>query len=195
MKKIWKGLAIVLGLTIFLFSGAIISATTSLTKQEIEDILHMREEEKLARDVYITLYNIHKLPIFNNISKSEQAHMNAVKTLIDRYNLNDPVKDNTVGKFTNLEFTKLYNSLVEKGKKSLTEALTVGALIEDLDIKDLTEAISRANKSDIKIVYNNLLNGSKNHLRSFVSQLQKYGQTYIPTYISQEEFKEILSGK
>lgn len=195
MKKIWKGIVIMLGLLIFLFSGAIMSATTSLTKQEIEDIMHMREEEKLARDVYTTLYNIYKVPIFNNISKSEQTHMNAVKTLIERYNLDDPVKDNTVGKFTNPEFTKLYATLVERGKNSLKEALTVGTLIEDLDIKDLKEAMNRTNKTDIKIVYNNLLNGSKNHLRSFISQLQRYSQTYTPTYISKEELTEIISGK
>jgi len=195
MKKILKVVSVLLGLSIIFYSTAVISATTTLTAEEIEDILHMREEEKLARDVYITLYNIYKVPVFNNISKSEQTHMNTVKTLIDRYQLEDPVTDDGIGKFSNPKFTELYNTLIEKGKKSVVDALTVGALIEDLDIKDLQEALKRTDKSDIKLVYENLTKGSKNHIRAFIGQLQRYGQTYTPTYITKEELEEILSSR
>lgn len=193
MKRFWKVVSVLLGLSVLLSFSNVISATTTLTAEEIEDLLHMREEEKLARDVYITLYNIYKIPIFNNISKSEERHMSEVKELIDKYQLEDPVTDDSVGKFSNPKFTELYNTLVERGKKSLVEALTVGAFIEDLDIKDLQNAIARTNKSDIKIVYENLTKASKNHIRSFIRQLQRYGQTYTPVYITQEELKEILA--
>lgn len=193
MKRFWKVVSVLLGLSVLLSFSNVISATTTLTPEEIEDLLHMREEEKLARDVYITLYNIYKIPIFNNISKSEERHMSEVKELIDKYQLEDPVTDDSVGKFSNPKFTELYNTLVERGKKSLVEALTVGAFIEDLDIKDLQNAIARTNKSDIKIVYENLTKASKNHIRSFIRQLQRYGQTYTPVYITQEELKEILA--
>lgn len=193
MKRFWKVVSVLLGLSVLLSFSNVISATTTLTAEEIEDLLHMREEEKLARDVYITLYNIYKIPIFNNISKSEERHMSEVKELIDKYQLEDPVTDDSVGKFSNPKFTELYNTLVERGKKSLVEALTVGAFIEDLDIKDLQNAIARTNKSDIKMVYENLTKASKNHIRSFIRQLQRYGQTYTPVYITQEELKEILA--
>lgn len=193
MKRFWKVVSVLLGLSVLLSFSNVISATTTLTAEEIEDLLHMREEEKLARDVYITLYNIYKIPIFNNISKSEERHMSEVKELIDKYQLEDPVTDDSVGKFSNPKFTELYNTLVERSKKSLVEALTVGAFIEDLDIKDLQNAIARTNKSDIKMVYENLTKASKNHIRSFIRQLQRYGQTYTPVYITQEELKEILA--
>ena len=64
---------------------------TELTDAEVAGILFMREEEKLARDVYLYLYEIHPLRPFLNISKSEQAHMDAIKYLIDTYGLEDPV--------------------------------------------------------------------------------------------------------
>ncbi len=180
MKKLLKVMSILL-FSFVLLSNLGITAT-NLSSQEIEDILHMREEEKLARDVYITLYNIHKIPIFYNISKSEQAHMNAVKSLINYYKLKDPVIDDRIGKFSNPKFTELFNTLVERGKKSVVEALKVGAFIEDLDIRDLQEAIKRTNKSDIIMVYSNLLKGSQNHLNAFLKVLQRYGETYTPTY-------------
>lgn len=180
MKKFLKILPLFL-FSLFLFTSLGISAT-NLSSQEIEDILHMREEEKLARDIYITLYNIYKIPTFYNISKSEQAHMNAVKILINYYNLKDPVVDDGIGKFSNPKFKELYNMLVERGKKSAVEALKVGAFIEDLDIKDLQQAIKRTNKSDIIMVYSNLLKDSQNHINAFLKALQRYGETYTPTY-------------
>lgn len=49
----------------------------------------MREEEKLARDVYLTFGEKWGLTLFTNIAKSEQTHTDAVKTLLDRYEIKD----------------------------------------------------------------------------------------------------------
>lgn len=169
----------------------------SLSKEEIEDLLYMREEEKLARDVYLTLSKVYPIPVFKNIAKSEQQHMDMVGVLIRKYSLEDPVKEtgDKVGVFKNPKLQDLYNQLVEKGRKSLVDALQVGATIEDVDIKDLEEAISRTDNEDIKVVYQNLMKGSRNHMRAFVRVLRRFGGDYKPQFISQEEFKRILSTK
>ncbi|KPU63252.1 hypothetical protein EP1X_04630 [Thermococcus sp. EP1] len=168
------------------------TSTTSITEEEKQGILWMREEEKLARDVYLTLYEKWRLPIFNNIAESEQTHMEAVKSLIDKYALEDPIIDE-VGKFNNRELQELYNQLVEKGSKSVEDALIVGAMIEELDIVDLQKWISKTDKQDIIEVYENLMKGSRNHLRSFVSNLKNYGVTYEPQYLSKEEYEKIIN--
>ncbi|WP_024788258.1 MULTISPECIES: DUF2202 domain-containing protein [unclassified Lebetimonas] len=169
----------------------------SLSKVEINDLLHMREEEKLARDVYLTLYKKWKLPVFKNISKSENWHMHMIKLLLDKYGLNDPVEKtgDRVGVFESKKLQKLYNELVEKGSMSLKDALMVGATIEDLDIKDLEEAIKRSNNKDINLVYQNLEKGSRNHMRAFVGVLRRYGGDYTPQFISMSEFNQIISSK
>jgi len=169
----------------------------SLSNQEIRDLMHMREEEKLARDVYKALYKRWGLRIFNNISKSEQWHMDMIKLILDKYNLPDPVakvKDKE-GVFTDTKLQNLYHKLVTQGSRSIKDALIVGATIEDLDIKDLEEAIKRTDNKDIKIVYSNLKHGSENHLRAFVGLLRKYGGDYKPQFISQAEFNKVLSQK
>ncbi len=163
-----------------------------LSTQEIEDILYMREEEKLARDVYLFLYERWGAQIFENIAKSEQRHMDAVKTLIDKYSLNDPIKTDTRGVFTNKDLQALYNKLISEGSKNLIDALKVGATIEDVDIYDLNKAIERTDNKDVKTVYENLKRGSYNHMRAFVKQLNKEGSDYTPQYISVKEFKDIL---
>ncbi len=168
----------------------------TLDEQEKEGLLHMREEEKLARDVYLTLYEKWKLPIFRNIARSEQNHMNAVKVLLDKYSLEDPVEQthDEVGKFVNPEIQELYNKLVEEGSQSLENALKVGATIEDLDIKDLEDYVAETDNNDIKTVYNNLMKGSRNHLRAFTSQLERrYGETYHCQFISEEECQSIIN--
>jgi len=164
----------------------------TLTDSEKADLLYMREEEKLARDVYIKLYEKWNVPIFNNISNSEQTHTDSINFLIVRYGLNDPFV-NEIGKFTNEELQALYDSLVEKGNNSLEDALIVGATVEEVDIIDLKEAISNTDKADIKTVYENLMKGSRNHLRSFVSNMKSRGYSYSPQYLSQEEFDQIVN--
>jgi len=166
----------------------------TLTDSEKEDLLYMREEEKLARDVYIKLYEKWNVPIFSNISNSEQTHTDSVKFLIDRYGLNDP-SVNEVGKFTNKALQALYDSLLEKGNNSLEDALVVGATVEEVDIIDLKETISNTDKADIKTVYENLMKGSRNHLRSFVSNMKGRGYSYTPQYLSQEEYDQIVNSQ
>jgi hypothetical protein len=142
----------------------------TLTDKEIEHITYIREEEKLARDVYLTLYEVYEASIFANISESEQRHMDAIKRLIDKYGPEDPVEDDTVGKFTNPVFAGLYTELVGKGEVSYCDALQVGIDIEVLDIEDIEIALNDVMARDVTRVLNNLLNGSYNHLNAFTSQ-------------------------
>lgn len=94
--------------------------TTELSEFEIEGILFMREEEKLARDVYAMRYNTWNIPVFQEISTSEQAHMDAVKVLIGRYNLTDSALA-APGTFSNPDLQSLYDELFVRGSLSLAE--------------------------------------------------------------------------
>lgn len=163
-----------------------------LSTEEINGILFMREEEKLARDVYAKLYEIHGLPVFRNISMSEQTHMDALGELIEKYSLKDPVAGEAPGSFQDPELQELYAELVERGGHSLSEALAVGALIEDLDINDLLTEIDVADNADVKVVYQNLLKGSRNHLRSFYMQLERSGENYSPEFITSEYYERVI---
>lgn len=164
-----------------------------ISEDEKEGLLFMREEEKLARDVYITLYEKWGLPIFTNISQSEQSHTEAVRTVLVKYAIEDPVTDEASGKFTNTDLATLYRDLLAEGERSEMDALKVGAYIEDLDIKDLQTRIAQTDNDDIRLVYENLMKGSRNHLRAFVSQIESRGGVYVPRHISKEEFDVIVS--
>jgi len=96
--------------------------------------------------------------------------MDTFKGLIKKYGQQDPVVDDTPGVFTNPKFSKLYSDLVRDGSVSLAAAYKVGVKIEELDIADLQEGMSKATHSDIQRVYKNLLRASQNHLKSFTSQ-------------------------
>jgi len=142
-----------------------------LSSIEKDGLIYMRLEEKLARDVYLTLGKIYNQKMFVNIPESEQRHMDAVKALLDKYEIPDPVSDNDIGSFANADFKKLYDELVTKGQKSFNDAMLVGKEIEEMDIKDLVERIEQTDNPDIKSVYENLKQGSVNHLRAFTKHL------------------------
>lgn len=164
----------------------------TLTQNEINDLKFLREEEKLARDVYIYSYNKYKLAIFNSISQSEQTHMNNVLSLLNKYGIPDP-SSVQMGIFVNQDLQVLYNNLISQSNISLIEALKVGATIEDLDINDIDDFIINTSKLDLLTVYNNLTCGSKNHIRSFTTELSNNEVSYEPQFISLEEYNSIIN--
>lgn len=168
---------------------------SDLDTDEREGILLMREEEKLARDVYTYLYEKWNLPVFRNIAASEQTHMESMGLLIERYDLDDPVATDVAGKYRSSEMQELYDQLTAEGSRSLIDALKVGAMVEDLDIADLNRLIEGSDNDDLRIVYQNLVKGSRNHLRSFTSQLQRNGAVYEAEYIDDALYSKILQSR
>jgi len=165
---------------------------TPLTQSEIDDLKFLREEEKLARDVYLFSFNKYQVSIFDNISQSEQKHMNSILNLMNKYGIPDSASSE-IGVFNNPNLQSLYTSLTTQSNISLVEALKVGATIEDLDINDIDDFIGNTTKSDLLNVYDNLTCGSKNHIRSYTNQLSSNNVTYEPQFISIEYYTAILS--
>ena len=166
---------------------------TVLSEQEENSLMHMREEEMLAYDVYTFLSGLYDVPIFRNIAKSEMIHTTRVKELIDKYELEDPAVDHKPGVFKDEGLQELYDELTEKGKVSYKDAIVVGLTIEDLDINDLEMDLEHVvDNEDIVEVYNFLLMGSKNHMKAFYFQAKSNNIEYIPQFISQEHFLEIV---
>ena len=164
-----------------------------LDDTEINGIMLMREEEKLARDVYGKLFEKWQNKIFDNIKSSEQTHMDWVAVILEKYSLKDPMLEE-IGSFSNTHLQDVYNTLINEGNQSLAKALYVGCTIEDLDIKDLQDLLLTTDNIDLKIVYQNLMLGSRNHLRGFNRQYNNQGLTYTEQYISHEDLIKILDG-
>ena len=162
-----------------------------LSEDDSTSLIEMREEEKLAGDVYTFFYETYNHQIFSNISISEDSHTNAVLFLINGYNLTDPAPENA-GEYYDARFTKLYTDLTLTGSVSLVEALKIGALIEETDIEDLKIHLGITENEDIIQVYSNLLEGSKSHLRAFVKVLAQLGEIYPPAVIPADEYQAIL---
>ena len=170
-----------------------------LSTTEIEYLTFMREEEKLARDVYLTLFERWGLPIFENIAASEQSHTNAVAKMLAYYGLDDPFIYDNIGAFVNPELTGLYNFLVSEnndidvdGDVDVMDALYIGALIEEVDMEDIQYAIDATDHENIVELYNTLMCGSRNHLRAYVGQIENRGDVYEAQVLSQEEVDAIV---
>jgi len=218
-------------LCIVLSAGAVIAAgnntekagggksTSSLTLDfnEQTHLEFMCEEEKLARDVYITLGT--KYPdatVFGKIDDSEEQHKCAVADMLEKYGVPNPSTNDNVGVFTGKDygayFTEKFNALVARGSTSELEAFYVGAFIEELDMIDINQCpaiivetdngindVSECGKiyttrADIQRLYESLLSGSENHLRAYVSNIEKTtGEgSYIAQILTQEQVDAIL---
>ena len=178
--------------------AAINQTVINLPTEPLEDaekarILFIREEEKLAYDVYQTMFDIYGVNVFQNIPNSELSHMEAMLTIIKKYNLTDPIETNARGLFVNTNLQALYAQLVSQGRASLLAAYQVGATIEDLDISDLKSSLAVTNNQDVRLVYDFLNKGSRNHMRSFYKNIKIWNGTYTPVYITQAEFDAIVN--
>ncbi len=152
--------------------GGIGTGTTviqPLTETETQWLTFMREEEKLARDVYQKLNEKWNLAVFANISISEQRHYDTIGQLLTRYGVADPAANKDAGVYSDAKLNSLYSELMTKGLSSVDDALQVGILIETKDIEDLETALKGTTKYDLKRAFTNLMNGSYKHLDAFES--------------------------
>ena len=163
-----------------------------LTSDEEATLVHMREEEKLARDTYSVLHDVGGYKDILNISRAEQNHMNAMLKMLEKYAVTDPVVDDSIGAFTDPVFTTLFTQLVDRGETSLLEAFMVGGYIEEMDIQDLSTALAETNEPSLTTAYSNLLAASRNHLRTFVSHVKNLGEDYDAQVLSQEAVDMIV---
>ena len=159
---------------------------------ELDLLLKLKEEEKLARDVYTFLALKYENQVFSNISRSENTHMTSVVYLLSEYG-DEYTGVPVAGVFTIADYQKLYTDLTAKGSESLTEALKVGALIEEMDISDIVKDLESVVNANVTIVMENLERGSRNHLRAFTRQLTVLNVVYSPVFLSAEEYASIIS--
>lgn len=199
---------------------AVTETSSQLDTAEAAHLVFMREEEKLARDVYMTLSSLYPdSRVFVNIGEgSEQTHTDMVRDQLEAYGIDDPNPDtnnlpSSIGVYTGEEFgtyfTEKYAYLTELGSRSELDALYVGAFIEELDMHDIIECpdyieetengiddcgMSYTDEEPLINAYSSLVDGSKNHLRAFVGSIEAIiGEgNYVAQVISQEEVDEIL---
>lgn len=168
--------------------------TAVLDESEIDRLLFVREEEKLARDVYRVLYAEWGNLVFANIAESEQAHMDAMANLLDFYGVDDPVTSDETGAFSSHSIRDLFEELTERGSISNAEALLVGGFIEEYDILDIWAASDTTHEERIERVYQNLYEGSYNHLDAFVHNYESLtGEVYAPQLLTEDQYEYVTT--
>ncbi len=130
-------------------------------------LAYLVEEEKLAHDIYVLAGTLYSERVFDNISRSESTHQDAVRQLLAGYGLDDPSEGMAAGEFQDADLQALYDKLAKKVSKSAKKAAKVGVIIEKTDIADLRVAIAQADSSEVKQTLERLEAASQNHLKAF----------------------------
>jgi hypothetical protein len=193
-------LGAIFGTTVSVATGPVAAeAATPASKSDIKDVAadlrFLREEEKLARDIYVALHERWGIVAFDTISAAEQRHMNRVMGGMESRGIPDPVVKDTVGVFANPELAKLFQTLTKRGDASEAAALRVGVLVEELDIHDIQGMRTRTQDREVLSTYDLLECGSRNHLRTFVRNLSRRNATYAPVHLKQAAFDAIVAGE
>lgn len=199
----------------------VVGAAT-LDHAEETHLVFMREEEKLARDVYLTFAQMYpNQPVFQTIATiSEQTHTDTLHDKLAMYLITDPNPDandlpSSIGVFTGVEygpyFTEKFTTLTSMGMQSELHALYVGALIEELDMHDIVQCpkvivetdpaieedgcgLNYTDERPLKQAYSSLVAGSESHLKAYVGQIEAVigVGNYEAQYLTQEQVDAIL---
>lgn len=186
--------------TIIIFLSLIfnpLKVFSQLTDAEINSIMSLREEEKVAYDVYTFMFEKYESKVFKNIAENEKDHMDKIKELIIQFNLNDPLSgiSDQKGVFNNKKMQALYDEMIMAGNYGLLDALRAAARFEETDIIDLRNDLSAASDQTVVNTYINLESSSQDHLRALVKVIKEEGISYKPSYLSKEDFDKIMSVK
>ena len=163
---------------------------SNLTEEQKYTLAYMWNEEKLAKDIYLALYDMWGQQTFYNIAtRSETRHEEAVESLVQKYDINITNLENyeihyseeelralAPGEYSVPEVQELYDTLYAKGSQSLQDALEVGCMVEVTDVNDLNEDIEIAEGAeDLVLVFGFLRSGSYNHYWAFDRALKNIG--------------------
>lgn len=190
--------AIIISTLFFAFSSLPLwGQMATLNDAEKKEILFLLEEEKMARDVYATLGEKWDRQVFQNIQSAEEHHQEMVIQVAKEFNLVIPpaVLTNNHGQFENPQLQTMYQQLVASGQTSLVEALKAGAKIEELDIRDLQNALENTSNPQLIQLYSRLIKASENHLRAFTKNLSREGVDYQPIVLESSRFDQIIGGE
>lgn len=170
------------------------AALVPLSADEASDLVFMREEEKMARDLYLGFAELYPTAPFAYIANSEQNHMDAMLRLLVKYGLPDPAAGMLIGEYADPTLQALYADLSAQGLSSELDALKAGGYVEEVDIQDLDEALAVTVKADLQLAYGNLACGSRNHLRAFAAGIvSATGTPYVAQYMPQAAVDAIIT--
>ena len=147
-------------------------ASATVDAAVAKELTYMREEERLARDLYQAIAKLYpdNATAFTRIATSEQRHFESVGLLLTRYGIADPAANSSAGTYADVDLTRLYADLLATAKGSLTDAYGAGVTVETTDIADLKEILATSGlPADVTQVLTNLLAGSQNHLAAFTA--------------------------
>ena len=152
-----------------------VTTTTTLSAEQLDTLVYIYQEEKVARDTYITLGDMYSNQnVFANIQESERTHISKARALCEKYGADiSTIDESNVGEFVVPVLQELYDTLIAQGSQSELAALMVGEYVELTDIEDLEHA-EIGMPSDVVQVYENLKAGSLNHLAAFRSAIDAY---------------------
>ena len=141
--------------------------TGTLSDEEAGTLSMMREEERLAHDLYVALGEAWPDRRFDTISAAETRHGEATASLLANHDLPDPSVGSNPGVYAYPELQELYDGWLERGLTSKAEALAVAAELERRDVTELEAATEATDHPDLRAVYDHLRAGSEKHLRAF----------------------------
>ena len=142
-------------------------AQGTLTSDQEQALADQAELEKLAQDAYLAFAESTGDPRFEHVAHAEAHHLAALRSLMERYGVEDPTEGLADGEFSSDEVAERYRAAVDAGSGSLADALDTARELEQEDLDGLNDAADGLDAPDVEQVYEHLTVSSERHLEVF----------------------------
>jgi hypothetical protein len=156
-----------------LAAGTTQVAAGALTAAQRIELARLAEEEKLNHDLYTAFAKAYRLPLFENLAAAEANHLQALRTLMDRYGIADPTAGKAAGVFASATAQAAYDRLLAQGKTGQQAALAAAQIVEQNAIARYGDALGGLNAPAAERVYSNLRAAETRHLAAIDTWLAR----------------------
>ena len=187
MKKIILPLVLIL-----LIVACSEDENSGLSMEETESLKFTAEQEKLSVELYLYAFSAYNLPIFQEIANKKTRHLTEVRAVMEDLDVEDPTEGIGVGVFNNTEIQTLYNQMRSRIEEGQNNAFIAALTVEESIIHFSGISLSETSNNTLIELYEAIICGSKNHFRTFYSELTT-SKSYVSQYFTQEEFSDIVN--
>lgn len=135
-----------------------------LTSQQESTLAAIADQQKLAHDLYAAFADQYDEAVFDRAATAESRQLTAVRTWLDRYEVDDPTAGLAAGQFAGAEVQDTYDQLLSDGSADLAAALEVARTLEQAEADALEDALDGVSGLDLTRLYEHLLDASQRHL-------------------------------
>jgi len=177
---------------VFLGIGHVLAQDVRLSADEKEGIVYAVEEIQLTRDVADFIWDRWQLHDFKVLLQEEEQQLDQLAKFVKSANGIDLMAHRRAGQYNIPNIQDKYDQYVLQANQSKVASLFIGAAMAEMNYLSMSERLNLTEDKKLRAIYTDRLLNSEFTLRQMVWNLAKMKVMYLPQFISERKYQQIM---